>query len=126
MKKTIWATDLNEFDEIIEAANQIIDMSQITIEVWNTTPKEAAAMKNEADPRRECYGINGEYFIDIKTIVLYYEGVKSAAQRRFTLAHEIGHAIHRIVAPESSEWTKHEREGTADELGMMLEEMADS
>ena len=125
MAKTIWATDLNEFDEIIKAANQIIDMSQITIEVWNITPQEAAAMKNEADPSRNCYGINGEYFIDIKTIVLYYEGVKSAAQRRFTLAHEIGHAIHRIVEPKSSEWTNQEREETADIIGMMLEEMAD-
>jgi hypothetical protein len=125
-EKPIWATELTEFSEIIEAANQIIDMSQVTIEVWNITPQEAATLKNEADPKRKCYGINGEYFVDTKTIVLYYEGVKSRAQRQFTLAHEIGHAIHRIVEPKSSEWTKEEREETADTLGMMLEEMADN
>ncbi len=110
--------------DIIATANTMADLSEWTFEEWDITPALALTVLRDHvgnEFSTESIGIGGTCNATTKTIRLFTKGMKSQGRMRWTLCHELGHAIHFQNHPSSTNWHTSNKEQFADAIGLQIE-----
>lgn len=118
----------NTLKSIIELANSKYNINW-QVKMLDYTPFEALKAVSEmgltvARQNEETAGITGLTIPQTSTIVLFLKDVKSFGTQTWTLAHELGHAVHFTNHPEivdaeqREQFADHIANELLDELGL--------